>query len=122
MRPCVRSHAGERAKTMSHYEERLEKDLARIRRRVAEVGAQIERALKDAVHATLALDRELAYRIVLGDLQINTNSLPPRQTTLVEAGVNLDARAAVATGKRPQPLIPPILPLHRTRLRRPGSR
>jgi flagellar hook protein FlgE len=32
---------------------------------------------------------------ILGDLQINTSSLQPRQTTLVEAGVNLDARAAV---------------------------
>jgi flagellar hook protein FlgE len=32
---------------------------------------------------------------ILGDLQINTNSLPPLQTTLVEATVNLDARSSV---------------------------
>ena len=30
---------------------------------------------------------------ILGDLQINTASLPPLQTSLVEANVNLDARA-----------------------------
>ncbi len=32
---------------------------------------------------------------ILGDLQINTSNLPPSQTTLVEANVNLDARASV---------------------------
>ena len=32
---------------------------------------------------------------ILGDLQINTASLPPLQTSLVEANVNLDARAEV---------------------------
>ncbi len=32
---------------------------------------------------------------ILGDLQINTSNLPPGQTTLVEANVNLDARATV---------------------------
>ena len=32
---------------------------------------------------------------ILGDLQVSTDSLPPRQTSLVEASVNLDARAPV---------------------------
>ncbi len=32
---------------------------------------------------------------ILGDLQINTSNLPPLQTSLVEASVNLDARAQV---------------------------
>ena len=32
---------------------------------------------------------------ILGDLQINTANLPPLQTSLVEANVNLDARAGV---------------------------
>ena len=32
---------------------------------------------------------------ILGDLQINTSNLPPLQTSLVEANVNLDARAGV---------------------------
>ncbi len=32
---------------------------------------------------------------ILGDLQINTTNLPPLQTSLVEANVNLDARAPV---------------------------
>ena len=32
---------------------------------------------------------------ILGDMQINTSNIAPQQTTLVEAGVNLDARAPV---------------------------
>ena len=32
---------------------------------------------------------------ILGDLQINTSNLPPLQTSLVEANVNLDARSSV---------------------------
>ncbi len=36
---------------------------------------------------------------ILGDLQINTSNLPPRQTTLVEASVNLDARATVLSSQ-----------------------
>ena len=32
---------------------------------------------------------------ILGDLQINTSNLPPLQTTLIEANVNLDARSSV---------------------------
>ncbi len=56
---------------MSHYEDRLEKDLNAIRDRVREVGKQIEEALKQAVHALLTHNRQVAAQVVLGDLPIN---------------------------------------------------
>ncbi len=56
---------------MSHYEERLAADLGKIRGRVKAVGAQVEQAVADAVHALLAGDRSRAYEIILGDLPIN---------------------------------------------------
>jgi phosphate transport system protein len=57
--------------TPSHYQERLEADLNQIRERVTDVGARVQKALADAVHAVLNRDEALAYRIVLGDLAIN---------------------------------------------------
>jgi phosphate transport system protein len=56
---------------MSHYEERLEKDLAQIRTHLAQIAAAVEKALKDAVHALLTGDGRLAYQTILGDLPIN---------------------------------------------------
>lgn len=56
---------------MSHYEERLERDLETIRDRVLAVAAQVEEAVRLAVHAFLAGDRPLAARTILGDLEIN---------------------------------------------------
>ena len=56
---------------MSHYEERLEKDLNAIRDRVRGVGKQVEEALKQAVHAILTHNREQAAEVVLGDMPIN---------------------------------------------------
>jgi phosphate transport system protein len=56
---------------MTHYEERLERDLAEIRKRIAEIAQTIEEALKDAIHAVLSEDRELANAVILGDLPIN---------------------------------------------------
>ena len=53
------------------YEERLERDLNSLRERVAEVAAQIEQALKDALRAVLRQDKRLANATVLGDLPIN---------------------------------------------------
>ncbi len=53
------------------YEERLERDLNRLRERVAEVAAQVEQALKDALRAVLHQDKRLANQTVLGDLPIN---------------------------------------------------
>lgn len=56
---------------MSHYEQRLEDDISAIRDRVKAVAGEIELGLKNAVHATLTLDRPLANRVVLGDKPIN---------------------------------------------------
>ena len=56
---------------MSHYEERLEADKKRIRRRVTRIGERVEQAQKNAVRALLTGDRALAYDTVLGDLPIN---------------------------------------------------
>lgn len=56
---------------MSHYEERLEKDLQVIRDRVKGVGESVDSALKNSVHATLTGNRELANSVILGDLPIN---------------------------------------------------
>lgn len=56
---------------MSHYEERLEADVAAIRRRVESVGAKVLEAQKHAVQALLSGDRGLAGETILGDLPIN---------------------------------------------------
>lgn len=56
---------------MSHYQERLEKDLEEIRSRTAAVGASVEAAFRQAIHAVLIEDSDLSSRIVLGDLPIN---------------------------------------------------
>lgn len=59
---------------MSHYEERLEADLATIRHRVEDLAEQVETALQNAKLAILGGDDELAYLTVLGDNPINRNS------------------------------------------------
>jgi phosphate transport system protein len=56
---------------MSHYEERLEQGLAEIRARVAAIGERIENALADALRALSTDDRQLAAKVILGDLAIN---------------------------------------------------
>jgi phosphate transport system protein len=56
---------------MTHYEQRLEQDISAIRRRVQDVAREIELGLKNAVHATLTLDRPLANQVILGDKPIN---------------------------------------------------
>lgn len=56
---------------MSHYQERLEHDLEGIRERIVEIGDRVEHAVRDAVHALLAGDRDLAAKTVLGDHPIN---------------------------------------------------
>lgn len=55
----------------SHYEERMEADLNEIRRKVRKVSDMVEEQLHHAVQALLAVDRNLAARVVLGDRQIN---------------------------------------------------
>ncbi len=56
---------------VSHYEERLEQDLAAIRDRVRDIGERVDRAFRDALQALLKADRDLATRVILGDLAIN---------------------------------------------------
>jgi phosphate transport system protein len=56
---------------MTHYEERLEQDLSRINKEIRDVGTMVEEALQKATRALLALDKELAYAVVLGDHRIN---------------------------------------------------
>ena len=69
MRPSTTSTATERG--MTHYEERLEEDLAHLREGVVAVGEKVQHAMEHAVRALLQGDRELAYATVLGDLPIN---------------------------------------------------
>jgi phosphate transport system protein len=59
---------------MSHYEERLEQDLVRIRSSIRKLAEQVEAALQSATEAMLTGDREKAYATVLGDHPINRNS------------------------------------------------
>jgi phosphate transport system protein len=55
----------------THYEERLQRDLAWIQDLVATVGATIEEAIGNAVKAILTLDRDLAAETVVGDYLVN---------------------------------------------------
>ena len=56
---------------MSHYEERLEKDLRKIRNRVAEMGAWVEEGLANAIRALETGDYKLASTTILADHPIN---------------------------------------------------
>ena len=56
---------------MTHYEERLEEDLALLNAAIGNVARHVEQALKDAVHALLTGDHQLAYAVVMGDQKVN---------------------------------------------------
>ncbi len=56
---------------MTHYEERLERDLEEIRERVEAISKRVESQVGDAVHALLESDRDLANAVILGDRRIN---------------------------------------------------
>ncbi len=56
---------------MTHYEERLEEDLSRIRSESARIARDVQHALKESVYALLAGDVERAYSVVLEDHPIN---------------------------------------------------
>jgi phosphate transport system protein len=55
----------------SHYEERLQQDLAWIQDLVSIVGTNVEEALGNAVKAVLTLDRDLAGETIVGDCIVN---------------------------------------------------
>ncbi len=56
---------------MALYEERLAKDLGRIRDEVAALGGAVERALDNAIQASLEGNKKVANETVLGDHAIN---------------------------------------------------
>ena len=56
---------------MSHYEERLEQDLGKIREQIATMANKVAEGLKNAVHALQTGDRKLASSTVMADHSIN---------------------------------------------------
>lgn len=56
---------------MSHYEERLEKDLENIRYEVSGLAKLVKDAVKNSVHALLTENQDLASATILGDGPIN---------------------------------------------------
>ncbi len=56
---------------MSHYEERLEEDLRRIRERIAAMAGRVAGAVKDSVHALQTGNHKLAAATILADHPIN---------------------------------------------------
>ena len=56
---------------MSHYEQRLEKDLENIRGEVSELATRVKGAVKNSVHALLTANQDLASATILGDGPIN---------------------------------------------------
>jgi len=50
-----------------HYEQSVERDLGRIRRKLAEMSALAQRALKDCIKALMENNRQLAYGVILRD-------------------------------------------------------
>ena len=59
---------------MSHYEERLERDLTRIKQHLAILAQRVEDAIGDALHALLSGNDKIAHMTVLGDQSINRAS------------------------------------------------
>ncbi|UCB56147.1 MAG: hypothetical protein JSW45_06345 [Thiotrichales bacterium] len=56
---------------MSHYEQRLEKDLEHIRGEVSDLATQVKEAVKNSIHALLTANQDLASATILGDGPIN---------------------------------------------------
>jgi len=56
---------------MSHYEERLEKDLENIRGEVSDLATRVKQAVKNSIHALLTANQDLASATILGDGPIN---------------------------------------------------
>jgi len=56
---------------MSHYEQRLEKDLENIRGEVSDLATLVKQAVKDSIHALLTANQDQASTTILGDGPIN---------------------------------------------------
>lgn len=54
-----------------HYEESLERDIGRIKRKVSEMATLAAQALSDSLQAFRSLNRQLAYSVVLRDERID---------------------------------------------------
>jgi len=59
---------------VTHYQERLDRDLQEIRSRFQSVAELVQEQVGDAVEALLAFDRERANQIVLRDRIVNRNT------------------------------------------------
>jgi phosphate transport system protein len=59
---------------MTHYEERLERDLSLIREKLSGLAESVSTALELACRALFTSDEKLAHQVVLGDLPINRAS------------------------------------------------
>jgi phosphate transport system protein len=55
----------------THYETNLQRDIERIRQRVTEMGALVERALRSCMQALRERNRQLAYSVILRDQQVD---------------------------------------------------
>src|SRR5436190_7827245 len=55
----------------SHYEESLERDIARIRGKISEMGYLAEEALSADIRAFATRDRQTAYAVILRDRRID---------------------------------------------------
>ena len=56
---------------MSHYETSLQRDLDRLRAKLAEMAERTDQSLRDSIAALMAGDRQLAYSIILRDTFID---------------------------------------------------
>ncbi|MDX1429180.1 MAG: hypothetical protein R3282_02780, partial [Rhodothermales bacterium] len=56
---------------MTHFEERLDKDISRIRHGIIGIAKAVERGLENALTSLLTLDDDLAYHTIIDDHPIN---------------------------------------------------
>ncbi len=59
---------------MSHYEARLERDLAIIRQKLTAMSVMVEQSVKDAVYALIEGDNKLAYETIIRDNPVNRSN------------------------------------------------
>ncbi len=69
--PPSGSESSGRMSAVTHYEERLERDLGEIRSRVRAVGDLVEEQVRDAIQALLTMDPDLANQVILKDRIVN---------------------------------------------------
>ena len=56
---------------MTHYEERLERDIGKLEKRIRRMGGAVVGAVRSATKSALTRDEALATQTILGDLPIN---------------------------------------------------